>query len=124
MKLRNLLSCAAVCLSTVAIASSPEAARTESTRFLEFEDSQIRVLRIHYAPRDRLVTPSPFAPAGHIAGDSDDTPLDTVIVELKAKKRLPARNFKKKNSQWSDATLAMQLATIEAEAMQSASAHQ
>jgi hypothetical protein len=121
MKLWSLLSCAAICLSTVAVASSPEAAKTEPARYLEFEDSQLRVFRIHYGPGERSLTPGPFATTGKAHHTSafiqtaDDGPFDAVLIELKSRRQLPPGNLKS-HHQRSSAALATQLARIETSA--------
>ncbi len=56
MKLRNLLSCAAVCLFAAALASAQDPVKVDPAHYkVEFENSQVRILRIHYGPHEKSV---------------------------------------------------------------------
>jgi quercetin dioxygenase-like cupin family protein len=72
MKLRSLTFCAAVCLFVAALASAQDAAKVDPTHYkVEFENSQVRVLRIHYSPHEKSVMHS--HPAGVVVYLSDGT---------------------------------------------------
>jgi quercetin dioxygenase-like cupin family protein len=56
MKLRNLLFCAAVCLFAPLYASAQDAAKADPAHYkVEFENSQVRVLRVHYGPHEKSI---------------------------------------------------------------------
>jgi quercetin dioxygenase-like cupin family protein len=62
--------CAAVCLFAAALASAQDAAKVDPTHYkVEFENSQVRVLRIHYGPHEKSVMHS--HPAGVVVYLSD-----------------------------------------------------
>jgi quercetin dioxygenase-like cupin family protein len=72
MKPRNLLFCAAVCLFAATIASAQDAAKVDPNHYkIEFENSQVRVLRIHYGPHEKSVMHS--HPAAVVVYLSDGT---------------------------------------------------
>jgi quercetin dioxygenase-like cupin family protein len=56
MGLRNLLFCAAMCLSVVVIASAQDAAKADPAHYkVEFENAKVRILRIHYGPHEKSI---------------------------------------------------------------------
>jgi quercetin dioxygenase-like cupin family protein len=56
MQLRNLLSCAALCLFAATLASAQDAVKADPTHYkVEFENSEVRILRIHYGPHEKSV---------------------------------------------------------------------
>jgi quercetin dioxygenase-like cupin family protein len=72
MKVRNLLLCAAVCLAAMAIASAQDAAKVDPAHYkVEFENSQVRILRVHYGPHEKSVMHS--HPAGVVVYLTDGT---------------------------------------------------
>jgi len=56
MRLRFVLSCAAVCLFAATIASAQDPVKVDPTHYtVETENAQVRVLRIHYGPHEKSV---------------------------------------------------------------------
>jgi quercetin dioxygenase-like cupin family protein len=56
MKLRFVLSCAALCLFTAAVAMAQDPVKVDPTHYkVETENAQVRVLRIHYGPHEKSV---------------------------------------------------------------------
>lgn len=56
MKLRNLSFCSAVCLFAALYTSAQDAAKTDPAHYkVEFENSQVRVLRVHYGPHEKSI---------------------------------------------------------------------
>jgi quercetin dioxygenase-like cupin family protein len=56
MRVRFVLSCAAVCLFTATIASAQDPVKVDPTHYkVETENAQVRILRIHYGPHEKSV---------------------------------------------------------------------
>jgi quercetin dioxygenase-like cupin family protein len=56
MRLRFVLSCAAVCLLTATISTAQDPVKVDPTHYkVETENAQVRVLRIHYGPHEKSV---------------------------------------------------------------------
>ena len=56
MRLRVLLLCVAVCLVTVIGATAQDAVKVDSKHYkVDVDNSQVRVIRIHYGPHERSV---------------------------------------------------------------------
>jgi quercetin dioxygenase-like cupin family protein len=56
MRLRFVLSCAALCLLTATISTAQDPVKVDPTHYkVETENAQVRVLRIHYGPHEKSV---------------------------------------------------------------------
>ncbi|MGA8764266.1 MAG: cupin domain-containing protein [Candidatus Sulfotelmatobacter sp.] len=56
MRLRFVVSCAALCFFVAAVAVSQDAAKVDPKHYkVELENAQVRVLRFHYGPHEKSV---------------------------------------------------------------------
>jgi quercetin dioxygenase-like cupin family protein len=88
MKVRTLLVCAVLCVAA-AIAWAQDAAKVDPKHYkVEFENSEVRILRIHYGPHEKSVMHS--HPAGVVVYLSDGNMrfnmADGKVVDASGKK--------------------------------------
>jgi quercetin dioxygenase-like cupin family protein len=55
MRLPYLMSSAAICLFSVTIASAQDAVKVDPKHYIETENAQVRVVRVHYGPHEKSV---------------------------------------------------------------------